>query len=105
MNASWGRWTYLACFAAGLVVAFLAWLVCRALGAPEVSVTVDLVVGVIAAAFAFSLFTGINLGVITPIRNVMGDGGTLTSGRGGLCLVTFAVALVFFGPLITALLT
>lgn len=51
-----------------------------------------------------SLLTGINLGQIPQIRNAMGDAGSLVSVRAGLCLVAFTIALVFFGPLITALL-
>ncbi len=99
-----GRWVYLASFGAGLAVAFVAWAVCRALGAVDASSTVDLILGLIAAAFSFSFLTGINLGKQPSLRHVVGDAGEFTDTRAGLCLAAFAAALVFVGPFVTALL-
>ena len=84
------RWLYLTWFAAGLAFDVAAWAVCHALGAPDVSVTVDWAVGLIGMAFAVSLLTGFNLGMPASIRNVGGDAGSYVNTRGGMCLLAFS---------------
>jgi len=104
MSKRQGMAGYLAWFGAGLVFALAVWAVCHVLGAPSLSGPVDWTVGLIAGAFAFSLFAGVNLGLPESIRNVGGDAGSLVSPRGSLRLLMFSVAVLFVGPLIWALL-
>ena len=104
MSKRLGAGVYLVWFAAGLAFDLAAWAVCRGLGVADVSLTVYWAVGLIGIAFALSLITGINLGLIESIRNVSGDAGHLVSPRRGLCLLLFSVAVLFVGPVVSGLL-
>jgi hypothetical protein len=103
MTRRLGIWLYPIAFAVGVGFAVLAWLVAGALGDSSWSAMVDWAVGLIAGAFAFSLLTGINLGLPRSIRSLDGSDGSLVSARGGLALLCFAVAVLFVGPVVTAL--
>jgi hypothetical protein len=96
--------TYLAWFGAGLVFDLAVWAVCHVLGTSSLSSPIEWTVGLIAAAFGFSLLTGVNLGLPDAIRNVGGDAGSLVSPRGGLRLLLFSVAVLFVGPAFSVLL-
>jgi hypothetical protein len=92
-----GIWLYPVCAAAGAVVAAVAALVTGALGDASWSGYVDWAVALIAGAFGVSFLTGINLGLPESIRSLDGSDTSLMSTRGGIALLCFAGAVLFFG--------
>lgn len=103
MSERLGSWRYAVAFVVGIAFSVVAWAVTGALGDASWSLTVDWAVGLIGLAFAFSLLTGINLGLQPSLRNVGGDAGSLVSRSAGLSLLVFSLTVLFVGPFFTAL--
>ena len=99
-----GDWRHPIAFVSGIAFSIVAWAVARALGDASASLYADQAVGLIGIAFAFSLFTGINLGLPTYIRSLDGSDGSLVSHDAALRLLLSSVAVLFVGPLFVALL-
>ncbi|MFA4966155.1 MAG: hypothetical protein WC709_11060 [Thermoleophilia bacterium] len=97
-------WRYPVAFVSGIAFAMAAWAVARAFGDASVSLLVDQAAGLIGLAFAFSLFTGVNLGLPASIRSIDGSDGSLVNRGAALRLLLFSVAVLFVGPVISGLL-
>jgi len=100
MSRRLGIWLYPVSAAAGAAFAVVAAVVTGALGDASWSWLIDWAVGLIAGAFGLSFLTGVNLGLPQSIRSIDGSDTSLVSTRGGLALLCFAGAVLFFGQAI-----
>ena len=98
-----GDWRYPLAFVSGIAFSVVAWAVAGAFGDASVSLLADQAAGMIGLAFAFSLFTGVNLGLPTSIRSLDGSDGSLVNRGAALRLLLFSVAVLFVGPTLVVL--
>jgi len=91
-------------FVAGLALAAIIWATAAALGNASLAGLADAIAGIIGLVFAFSLATGLNLGILISIKRLDGDGSSPVDAGAALCVALFSAALLLAG-LVTSAVT
>ena len=90
-------WWWLTPIATGVTLAVLVWVVCAALGYSSWASLVDAIIGGLGLVFAFSLATGLNLGIFAAIKSVDGDATSPVDSAAALRVASFSLTMLAAG--------